>query len=89
MNINMASIGTLKLGVTPEVMGFSQQELSLVMFKKFKLTRKQFLQQNLTLTNRRKTGIARAIAPEATKATAPASSSVPLANYVPVYVMLP
>lgn len=63
----MASIGTSKLGVMPEVMGFSHQELSLVMFKKFKLARKQLLQQNLTFTNRRKTGIAQAIAPEATK----------------------
>ncbi|XP_009776413.1 beta-amylase [Nicotiana tabacum] len=89
MNINMASIGPSKLGVMPEVMGFSHQELSLVMFKKFKLARKQLLQQNLTFTNRRKTGIAQAIAPEATKATGATSSSVPLANYVPVYVMLP
>nr|XP_009597613.1 beta-amylase isoform X1 [Nicotiana tomentosiformis] len=85
----MASIGTSKLGVMPEVMGFSHQELSLVMFKKFKLARKQLLHQNLTFTNRRKNGITRAIAPEATKATGPTSSSVPSANYVPVYVMLP
>lgn len=85
----MASIGTSNLGVLPEAMGFPHQELSLVLIKKFNLARKQLLRQNLTFSCNRKTGITRAIAPEATKATGPTLSSVPLANYVPVYVMLP
>ncbi|KAJ8568505.1 hypothetical protein K7X08_028038 [Anisodus acutangulus] len=70
-------------------MGFPHQELSIVMIKKFNQARKQFLRQNVTFTCHRKTGITRAIAPEAVKAMSPTSSSVPLGNYVPVYVMLP
>ncbi|KAF3646729.1 Beta-amylase [Capsicum annuum] len=89
MNISMASIGTSNLGVLPEAMRFPHQELSLVMIKKFNLARKQVFRQNLTFSCNRKTGITRAIAPKAKKATGPTLSSVPVANYVPVYVMLP
>ncbi|XP_060189145.1 beta-amylase-like isoform X2 [Lycium barbarum] len=89
MNISMASIGISNIGVLPEVMGFPHQELSIVMIKKLKLARKQLFRQNLTFSCNRKTGTTRAVAPEAVKATSPTSSGVPLANYVPVYVMLP
>ncbi|CAN4104827.1 unnamed protein product [Withania somnifera] len=89
MNISMSSIETSSLGVLPEAMGFPHQQLSLFMINKFNLARKQLRQKNYTYSCNRKTGIARAIAPKGTKATGPTLSSVPLANYVPVYVMLP
>lgn len=64
MNISTSSIGTSNLGVLPEVMGFPHQKL---LIKKFHLARKQLLRQNITFSCNRKTGITRAIAPEATK----------------------
>lgn len=69
MNISRVSIGTSNLGVFPEVMGFPHQELSLVMIKKFNLARKQLLREKVTFACHRKTGITRAIGPEATKVT--------------------